>query len=503
YSTHYEAKTTLINGENIKAKGYKYKQTYGTTDVCKAVLDAAEKLGMKVWLGTIHDSDFTSPVANMSEYKKIVEDSYAIIDDINAMYGDHPAFAGYYLSDETCDQWLNLRGGVDACRYVYKSQSDYIRSINNKALIMIAPAIWRSGKPAEGAENLYKMLIAENEGDKPIVDIVAAQDCLGRTSTLYVDNEVYQSYEAYVDEWAKAVRRAGCEFWHDAEVFEIVSLSKRYECIVESLTIEAKTSGSIIVFDIPHYFTTFPMTAYNQIYGFYKMNIMLRYVKYYSTWAKLDSIGGEQPSVITNDGREIETGDKDSLIDAPVKDKLYNEGFLVNSAPSELSNVVWHDFATSNGSGKKPQFAYYWDSEAFYVLLKTNDATSNYGSGSWWEGKDDLIQIWMNSIGETGSDILESDTGIRFYVHHNTSDGYSVGGECGDDVSFTGFSYAYESGTFVITMPWSELSRKTPIKNDNTAIAINIQYIDGADSSWSSSIGNNGRGLGNDSLYSY
>ena len=42
YSAHYNAKSTLINGKNIKAKGFKYNATYGCEDVCLAVLNAAE-----------------------------------------------------------------------------------------------------------------------------------------------------------------------------------------------------------------------------------------------------------------------------------------------------------------------------------------------------------------------------------------------------------------------------------------------------------------------------
>ena len=103
-TTYYNGKTTMINGKNLRSLGYKYTPTYGVVDVCLSVLDAAEKLGMKVWLGTIHDSDFTNPIGNMSQYEQIVNDSYAIIQDIHDMYGDHPAFGGYYLSDETCDQ---------------------------------------------------------------------------------------------------------------------------------------------------------------------------------------------------------------------------------------------------------------------------------------------------------------------------------------------------------------------------------------------------------------
>jgi hypothetical protein len=43
YSAHYDARSTLINGKNIKAKGFRYTATYGCEDVPKAVLDAAEQ----------------------------------------------------------------------------------------------------------------------------------------------------------------------------------------------------------------------------------------------------------------------------------------------------------------------------------------------------------------------------------------------------------------------------------------------------------------------------
>ncbi|MBR6554036.1 MAG: DUF4434 domain-containing protein, partial [Clostridia bacterium] len=76
YSAHYYARSTLINGKNIKAKGFRYTATYGCTDVPKAVLDAAEKLGMKVYLGTMHDADFTNPITNMESYEGMVDAAF-------------------------------------------------------------------------------------------------------------------------------------------------------------------------------------------------------------------------------------------------------------------------------------------------------------------------------------------------------------------------------------------------------------------------------------------
>lgn len=281
YSTHYNAKTTLINGKNIIAAGYTYTPTYGTEDLCMAVLDAAEKLGMKVYIGTIHDADFTNPKKNTEQYEKIVKDGEAVIKDIYEMYSDHAAFGGYYLSDETCDYWLNFGGGVEAARTVYEGQSKVIRALDEDGMIMIAPAIWRSGSIAKAEENIYNLIKPAKDGEKPVVDIVAVQDCLGREQTLTVDDKVYIAWLENCQAWAKGVRKAGADFWHDAEVFEIIYSSKRFSETEKSLTLQYPLSGGIIVFDIPHYMTPIQLWGKNDWKGMYKNWTMKGYIEYY------------------------------------------------------------------------------------------------------------------------------------------------------------------------------------------------------------------------------
>ncbi|MBO7738330.1 MAG: DUF4434 domain-containing protein, partial [Clostridia bacterium] len=286
YSTHYNAKTTLINGKNIIAAGYKYTPTYGTEDLCKAVLDAAEKLGMKVFIGTIHDADFTNPSKNQAQYDAIVADGEMVIKDIHEMYGSHPAFGGYYLSDETCDYWLNFSGGVEAARKVYEGQSKVIRSLDKDAIIMIAPAIWRSGNAAKIEEKLYDLLKPAAEGEKPVVDIVAVQDCLGREQTLTVTDKVYSDWLMFCQAWKRGIEKAGADFWHDAEVFEINYSSKRFEETEKSLTLQYTLSDGIIVFDIPHYMTPMALWGKDDWKGVYKMHQMKQYIEYYSKFVQ-------------------------------------------------------------------------------------------------------------------------------------------------------------------------------------------------------------------------
>ena len=286
YSTHYNAKTTLINGKNILSRGYKYTPTYGTEDLCKAVLDAAEKLGMKVFIGTIHDADFTNPSKNQAQYDAIVADGEMVIKDIHEMYGSHPAFGGYYLSDETCDYWLNFSGGVEAARKVYEGQSKVIRSLDKDAIIMIAPAIWRSGNAAKIEEKLYDLLKPAAEGEKPVVDIVAVQDCLGREQTLTVTDKVYSDWLMFCQAWKRGIEKAGADFWHDAEVFEINYSSKRFEETEKSLTLQYTLSDGIIVFDIPHYMTPMALWGKDDWKGVYKMHQMKQYIEYYSKFVQ-------------------------------------------------------------------------------------------------------------------------------------------------------------------------------------------------------------------------
>lgn len=505
YGSKYKDKTVIFDGKRLKEAGYKYTATYGSEDVPGAILDAADKLGMKVWLGTVEGADFTSPAASQSRktYESVAADGVRTVEDIQERYGNHPSFAGFYLSDEQCDQWLNLEGGAQAARSVYKPQSDRIRELNPKATIMISPAIWRSGQPWESADNLYRAILGEN-GGKPVVDIVAAQDCLGRTDTLTVSEDVYDSYEEFCAEWAKAVRRAGAEFWHDAEVFEQTGTAKRAEETVHSLGIQSKLSGSVIVFDIPHYMTLFPSASFGNLRSLYLMRQTREYAKYYTSFALLDWMGEKATPVETNrnDGRTVtplEPVGGGSTVDPGIQQGGERNPGIVTEG-SEPGN--WQPFVAKNGSGS-PRFAYSFDEEAFYVSVETNDKTSNYQKGVWWSGEDDLLQIWIMPDGRIAGTVLENELGIRYYLHR-TAKGWVPGGETGSSkTDFSVFTWTEENGLFRIRMPWTALGILPPKHGDGTAIGIVLQYIDGQDQSWAASEGTKGPSVPSGALYSF
>ena len=271
------------------------------------------------------------------------------------------------------------------------------------------------------------------------------------------------------------------------------------------MNIELKTSGTVIVFDIPHYFTTYSMGDYNDTKNCYKASIMRDYVKYYSTVKELDTIGTEadQPVVNTHDGKEVDTSGRLPVVKPVVTTKKYNEGVLQNGTPDPADITGWQTFKLGNNSGAKPQYALYWDSDAFYVVLKTDDTTANYGKGVWWEGKDDLVQIWMTVDGSTASGVLDLDTGIRYYIHRTAESKWTAGGAAGNLVTFSGFTFTETDGVLVIKMPWTSLNVEAPDAGSGAVIGVKLQYIDGADHSWASSDGTKDQSIQFSALYSF
>ncbi|MBR5263849.1 MAG: hypothetical protein IKV50_04045, partial [Clostridia bacterium] len=266
-----------------------------------------------------------------------------------------------------------------------------------------------------------------------------------------------------------------------------------------------KTSGTVIVFDIPHYFTTYSMGDYNDTKNCYKASIMRDYVKYYSTVKEYEAMGTEadQPAVNTHDGKVVDTSGRLPVVKPVVTTKKYNEGVLQNGTPDPAGITGWQTFKLGNNSGAKPQYALYWDNEAFYVALKTDDTTASYGKGAWWEGKDDLVQIWMTADGSTASGVLDLDTGIRYYLHRTAENKWTAGGSAGSLVTFSGFTFTETEGVLVIKMPWTSLNVEAPDAESGAVIGFKIQYIDGADASWAATDGTKDQSIQVSALYSF
>lgn len=297
FGADYSNKITTFPCPRLEKRGYKIGEGFGTKDPTETVLKICEKLGMKVYLGTISTyGQYQAIMDNggMEHAKADADDGLQVIYDMHEKYNKYKSFVGYYFTDETCDEWLLTDNGPEIYRTIYKTQADLIRKLDPTKNTMISPAIWRSGTPEQGEKNLYELIKPEKEGGRPVIDIVAAQDCLGREQTLYVSDPAYKDFEEHIEAWAKGVRKAGASFWNDAEVFEISGMTKRYMDNVHSMEIESKLSNGIVIFDIPHYFCDITRGTANDFATFDTAYILGQYAKRYALYYKdKDRIGME------------------------------------------------------------------------------------------------------------------------------------------------------------------------------------------------------------------
>jgi len=290
-----ETRTTLY--PNPTVSDYEYFGTgdkaYAAPDQLSAMLTAADKAGMKLFMGSHIDISmlFTKYFDLNQEdrddfMEEYIEDGNALYEEVITRYGHHKSFYGYYLSDETCDEWMRFENGQGAleARKRYFGQAELLRKLSPDKKIIIAPAIWRTldyqAEPEEFVENLTAML-KDGPGGKPVVDIVAFQDCLGRQE---VSTKMYGKLEESLSQAAAAVRAMGMEAWNDTEIFNPkFTGSKRFDEIIDSLTVEMKESNTSLVFDIIHYTNAY-IGNLTEVRLFETDYIMREYSKHYDTY---------------------------------------------------------------------------------------------------------------------------------------------------------------------------------------------------------------------------
>lgn len=295
----YYNKGTVIPNKKLEDLGYKYKEGMGSYDAIKAVLEAAEKLDMKVYLGTIHTYGSYGEIVEhggLSHIKKVASDGKVVMDALMENYKDYKSFEGFYLSDETCDTWLTQNGATAAYRTLYKTQSDYAHSKYPEKKIMISPAMWKTGGAVAAEKNLCNLLKPDKEGERPVVDIVSAQDCLGRYgayildgSDIYFNQKVLSGHQIYVDAWARGIKNAGVEFWCDMEAGNFVTFfPKPMKELTIGMEIASKHTNGAIIFDIPTCFSPLARKTYNDMRTFRSEATIDQYVKHYQEFKDLN-----------------------------------------------------------------------------------------------------------------------------------------------------------------------------------------------------------------------
>lgn len=83
-------------------------------DPIEAVLDEADKCGIKVFLGNGFYGDWTKPGVNITS-GEVIDRSFKAMDELTEKYAHHSSFYGWYFPDETC---IILRFSGNFMKYV-------------------------------------------------------------------------------------------------------------------------------------------------------------------------------------------------------------------------------------------------------------------------------------------------------------------------------------------------------------------------------------------------
>lgn len=170
-------------------------------DPIEAVLDEADKCGIKVFLGNGFYGDWTKPGVNITS-SEVIDRSFKAMDELTEKYARHKSFYGWYFPDETC---IILRFSGNFMKYVNLC-SARCREITPDKKALIAPY----GTNLTLTNSKYIDALASLD-----VDFIAYQDEIGVKKT-----RVWQS-ERIFERLKKAHDKAGrAALWADIELFK-------------------------------------------------------------------------------------------------------------------------------------------------------------------------------------------------------------------------------------------------------------------------------------------
>lgn len=127
-------------------------------------LDQAHSSGLRVHIGLVADADFgsriTGPADALAPYlADLRERSLAAAERLDARLGDHPAFAGWYLSEEIDDRSWTHPWQVDLLREHLRSLTRLLTHLSPEKPVSISTYVSGAQSPAQ-FERLWRALWA-------------------------------------------------------------------------------------------------------------------------------------------------------------------------------------------------------------------------------------------------------------------------------------------------------------------------------------------------------
>lgn len=181
-------------------------------DSLGTILDQAQALNMKVIVGLGYNQHFENP-ANLRSPAYLdhaAQQAMATAGELWTLYGDHPAFGGWYLPNEIGDfSWTTQEEGDLLATHYLAPVAQYCRKLSKPDMrVAIAPYFAKVLSPAQ-FEAWWTHLLGQAG-----VDTIILQDGIG-TGRIQLDD-----LPAYFSAMQRACRTNNVELWAYVELFQ-------------------------------------------------------------------------------------------------------------------------------------------------------------------------------------------------------------------------------------------------------------------------------------------
>ena len=215
----------------------------GCANPIEVLLDEADKLDLKVFIGTGFYGDWTKPIENMTD-KKILARMLQAINELAALYGHHKSFYGWYYPDET---WIGGHMSKEFVNYVNLSSAE-VHKMGAHFKTLIGPY----GTRDVIADDPY---VRDLEGLD--IDFVAYQDEIGVQKTRVEESAgFYEALKRVHDKAGRSKLWADVEaFRFEGEVYHSALLPAPFERLQKQLEAVSPYVEEILIYEYPGLFS--------------------------------------------------------------------------------------------------------------------------------------------------------------------------------------------------------------------------------------------------------
>ena len=236
-------------------------------DPFPTILDMAHGRGMRVVFGLRHDGRWWREWGSAEYLREEARESVTLAREVHRRYGEHPAFAGFYIPYELWDgSFTDVQ--VENLRAMLRSISRACRQMASGKPVLLAPFFAGLLSP-ERFEQLWVKLLQGRA-----VDVVALQDGVGARGW---DEQIEQRVPPYFAAMQKACRAQGVKLWCDLECFRLTNANPsrpefapaNAERVIRQLRVVSPYVERVVTFDFYHYMSPYRGEAQKALYTAY------------------------------------------------------------------------------------------------------------------------------------------------------------------------------------------------------------------------------------------